>query len=243
MSQGPSTFGTMITSSTSPISVTSWVRSSRTHGLSSELTRVHSEVSPKSDSFAARIKPSRAASLLSAGIASSRLPSRMSVLAAMSGALAAIFSFEKSRKWIILEGPNGISRGGSGAPIASGLKKSLGLRKERSGVGGRGGSGGGEIYSLGPGANQGPNRGLDRPRPPRRGRWRARVHRANPRRAGGEDRRGRHARARLGGRLGGCRGGNAADRRDHRARERAGDRSRRRGPRDRKSTRLNSSHR
>ena len=28
----------------------------------------------------------------------------MSVFAAMSGALAAIFSFEKSRKWIIREG-------------------------------------------------------------------------------------------------------------------------------------------
>ena len=38
----------------------------------------------------------------------------MSVLAAISGALAAIFSFEKSRKWIIREGLTGISRRGSG---------------------------------------------------------------------------------------------------------------------------------
>ena len=50
------------------------------------------------------------------------------LLGAMSGTLAAIFSFEKSKKWIIREGGNGISRSGSGAPIASGLKKSRGLR-------------------------------------------------------------------------------------------------------------------
>lgn len=52
----------------------------------------------------------------------------MSVCWAMSGALAAIFSFEKSRKWIIREGLNGISQTGSGAPIANGLKKFRGLR-------------------------------------------------------------------------------------------------------------------
>ena len=34
----------------------------------------------------------------------------MSTCGAMSGALATIFSFEKSRKWIIREGLNGISR-------------------------------------------------------------------------------------------------------------------------------------
>jgi hypothetical protein len=34
---------------------------------------------------------------------------------------------EKSRKWIIREGLTGISRSGSGAPIASGWKKSLGF--------------------------------------------------------------------------------------------------------------------
>jgi hypothetical protein len=43
--------------------------------------------------------------------------------------LATIFSFEKSRKWIILDGLTGISRSGSGAPIASGWKKSLGFLK------------------------------------------------------------------------------------------------------------------
>ena len=128
MSHGPSTFGTMITSSLCPISVTTCVRSSSTHGDSSELTRVQSCVSPSSMSRPTLIRPSRAASLRSTGIASSRFPSRMSTVGAMSGTFATIFSFEKSRKWIIREGLNGISRTGSGASIASGLKKSLGLR-------------------------------------------------------------------------------------------------------------------
>ena len=48
MSSGPSTFGIMITSSLSPISVTSVVRSSSAHGESRLLTRVQSCVSPKS---------------------------------------------------------------------------------------------------------------------------------------------------------------------------------------------------
>src|SRR5918996_2672794 len=128
MSHAPSTLGTMITSSRSPISPTSRVRSSSTQGLSRLFTRVQSDVSPRSASRATRIRPSRAASLRSTGTASSRLPSRMSVVRAMSGALAAIFSFEKSRKWIMREGPTGISRSGSGASMASGLKKSLGFR-------------------------------------------------------------------------------------------------------------------
>ena len=53
----------------------------------------------------------------------------MSVFSAMAPALATIFSFEKSRKWIIREGLTGISRSGSGAPIACGRKKSLGCLK------------------------------------------------------------------------------------------------------------------
>src|SRR5215213_3666527 len=128
MSHGPSTFGTMITSSFSPISVTTDVMSSSTHGDSSEFTRVHSCVSPSSISRPTRSSPSRAASLRSTGTASSRLPSRMSTVGAMSGTLATIFSLEKSRKWIIREGLNGISRSGSGGSMASGLKKSRGLR-------------------------------------------------------------------------------------------------------------------
>src|SRR4051794_10449593 len=128
MSHGPSTFGTMMTSSRSPISVTSWVRSSRTHGDSSALTRVQSCVSPSSISLPTRMRPSRAGILRSTGTASSRLPSRMSTVGAMSGTLETIFSFEKSRKWIIREGRNGISRSGSGASMARGLKKSRGLR-------------------------------------------------------------------------------------------------------------------
>src|ERR671925_270740 len=131
MSHGPSTFGTMTTSSRSPISLTSRVRSSRTHGDSSEFTRAHRAVSPRSISRPTRISPSRAVSLRSTGTASSRLPSRMSTSVASSGAFATIRSFEKSRKWIIRDGLKGISRRGSGAPMASGRRKSLGLRMGR----------------------------------------------------------------------------------------------------------------
>src|SRR5919198_5429802 len=128
MSQGPSTLGTMITSMRSPISPTIRLRSSSTHGDSSALTRVHSAVWPRSISRPTLISPSRAASLRSTGTASSRLPSRMSTVGAISGTLATIFSLEKSRKWIIRDGGNGTSVMGSGAPIASGFKKSRGLR-------------------------------------------------------------------------------------------------------------------
>src|SRR3954462_12936267 len=128
MSHGPSTLGTMITSSLSPISPTTCSMSSSTQGDSSEFTRVHSWVSPFSIVRPTSIRPCRAASLRSTGTASSRLPSRMSTVGAMSGTLATIFSLEKSRKWIIRDGRKGTSVMGSGAPIASGLKKSRGLR-------------------------------------------------------------------------------------------------------------------
>ena len=55
----------------------------------------------------------------------------MSACLAMSGTFAAIFSFEASKKWIIRDGGNGISRTGSGAPIARGSKKSRGFRMGR----------------------------------------------------------------------------------------------------------------
>ena len=60
----------------------------------------------------------------------------MSACLAMSGTLAAIFSFEASKKWIMRDGPNGTSVIGSGAPMAMGLKKSLGLRTLLLEVGG-----------------------------------------------------------------------------------------------------------
>ena len=123
-----------MTSRRSPISPTSWVMSSSIHGDSRALTRVHSAVEPRSISRPTRISPSRAASLRSIGIASSRLPSRMSVFVAMSAALATIFSLEKSRKWIIREGRSGISASGAGAPMASGLRKSRGLRMRRDDI-------------------------------------------------------------------------------------------------------------
>ena len=43
------------------------------------------------------------------------------------GTLAAIFSFDGSKKWMARLGRAGISRSGAGAPTASGRKKSLGL--------------------------------------------------------------------------------------------------------------------
>src|SRR2546423_2827247 len=128
MSRGPSTLGIIITSSLCPISVTIVVMSSSTHGDSRALTRVQSWVSPSWMSRPTVTSPARAASLRSTGTASSRLPSRMSTVGAMSGTLATIFSLEKSRKWIIRDGRTGISRTGSGASIASGWKKSRGLR-------------------------------------------------------------------------------------------------------------------
>src|SRR4051812_21719656 len=128
MSHGPSTFGTMITSSRSPISPTSRSRSSSTHGESSAFTRAHSAASPRSTSRPMRTSPSRAASLRSTGTASSRLPSRMSACRATSGSFAAIFSLLGSKKWIIRDGVTGNSSNGSGAPAASGLPKARGLR-------------------------------------------------------------------------------------------------------------------
>ena len=53
----------------------------------------------------------------------------MSACLAMSGTLAAIFSFEASKKWIIREGGNGTSSTGSGAPIARGWAKLRGFLK------------------------------------------------------------------------------------------------------------------
>src|SRR3954469_13456137 len=128
MSHGPSTLGTMTTDSRSPISVTSVVRSSRPHGLSSALTRVHRAVSPRSTSRPTRTRPARAASLFSTAIAASGWPRRMSARWARSGSLPTIFSLLGSKKWIIRDGVTGISSGGSGAPTARGWAKSRGLR-------------------------------------------------------------------------------------------------------------------
>ncbi len=61
----------------------------------------------------------------------------MSACLASSGAFAAIFSFEKSRKWIIRDGFTGISTGGSGAPIASGWVNCRGFRTASLRVDGR----------------------------------------------------------------------------------------------------------
>ncbi len=128
MSSGPSTFGIMITSSLSPTSVTAAVRSSSAHGESRLFTRVQNWVAPKSLSLPTWTSPARACSLSLAGTPSSRLASSTSTVGMMSGTLPTIFSLEGGKKWIIRDGRNGISRTGSGAPRASGRKKSLGLR-------------------------------------------------------------------------------------------------------------------
>ena len=105
---------------------TSSTMSSSPHGLSRLLTRVQYCVSPKSFSFAVSITPRRAFTFSSCGIASSRLPSRMSTCGMMSGIRARWRSLWGEKKWIIREGRTGISRSGSGAPCASGRKKSRG---------------------------------------------------------------------------------------------------------------------
>src|ERR671910_478391 len=128
MSSGPSTLGIMITSRASPTSVTAVVRSSRPHGESRELTRAHSWVSGVLHFLPTSTRPARAASLSAAGTPSSRLASSTSTVGAMSGTLPTIFGLEAGTKWIIRDGRKGISRTGSGAPTASGRKKSFGER-------------------------------------------------------------------------------------------------------------------
>ena len=51
----------------------------------------------------------------------------MSTVGAMSGTFATIFSFEKSRKWIIREGLNGISRDRIGRADREGLEEVSGV--------------------------------------------------------------------------------------------------------------------
>ena len=52
----------------------------------------------------------------------------MSTVGASSGTFAIIRSLEKSMKWIIRDGLNGIAGNGLGAPIANGFPKSRGFR-------------------------------------------------------------------------------------------------------------------
>ena len=118
-----------MTSSASPASVTAAVRSSSPHGESSELTRVQNWVPPKSAVLADLDQPGPGGLLVGGGHAvlevgrAARRP-----CGAMSGTLATILGLEAGKKWIIRDGRTGISRSGSGAPTASGRKKSLGLR-------------------------------------------------------------------------------------------------------------------
>ena len=120
MSQAPSTLGSMMTSSLLPIAATISVMSSSAQGEFSALIRVQRPVAPKSVALAMAMKPLRAASLASAGIASSRLPSTTSTCRTSSGTLAVTFSTCGGTKWIMRSSLTGRSRSGCGAPIASG---------------------------------------------------------------------------------------------------------------------------
>ena len=137
-SQGPVTLGIITVWSRSPISPTRRMTSSRNQGLTTLLTRVQSGVPSRSMSRASLIRPSRASTLRSASIASSRFPSTMSTFGASAGIFAAIFGLLGSKKWIIRDGVTGIVRGGRGAPSARGSKKARGVRRMFvSGFGGR----------------------------------------------------------------------------------------------------------
>ena len=114
MSQGPSTLGSMTTSSLSPTAPTISITSSSAQGELSALMRVHSPVAPKSIALAMSMKPARAAPLASTGMASSRLPSTTSTWRASSGTLARIFSRCGGTKWIMRSSRTGSSRKGRG---------------------------------------------------------------------------------------------------------------------------------
>ena len=128
MSQGPSTLGTITTSSLSPISDTIVNRSSRIQGELRALIRVQRPVpvAAKSVAWAMATKPLRAASFWSAGTASSRLPSTTSTVPASSGTRARTLSLWGGTKWIIRSSRTGRSRNGAGAPVARGWKKRRG---------------------------------------------------------------------------------------------------------------------
>ena len=128
MSHGPSTLGSMTTSSLAPTAGTISSTSSSAHGELSALMRVHSPVSPQSWAWAMAMNPERAATLASAGTASSRLPSTTSTWAISSPARARIFSTCGGTKWIMRSSRTGSCRKGSGAPMARGVKCLAGVR-------------------------------------------------------------------------------------------------------------------
>jgi hypothetical protein len=109
-----------MTSSLPPTAATTSMMSSSAHGLFKLLIRTHKDVSAKSWARAASMNPERAATLASAGMASSRLPSSTSTWPIMSGTLARILSMWGGKKWIMRSSFTGTSRQGAGAPTASG---------------------------------------------------------------------------------------------------------------------------
>ena len=114
MSQGPSTFGTMTTSSLSPTSPDDPRDVVQHPGAVQGIDSRPQARSAEIDCLGERMKPSRAASLASIGIASSRLPSTTSTCPTSSGTLARTFSRCGGTKWIIRSRRTGISRKGLG---------------------------------------------------------------------------------------------------------------------------------
>ena len=119
----------MITSSRSPTSVTAATRSSSPHGESSELTRVHSWVSGVVPGLADLDQPGAGVLLLGRRhgvleVGQQHVDGRRDASAPWRPSSGC----DAGRKWITRDGRNGISRTGSGAPIASGRKKSFGGR-------------------------------------------------------------------------------------------------------------------
>ena len=53
------------------------------------------------------------------------------VLLLIGGLIGSIFGFDGSKKWMQRDGLSGTACTGSGAPMASGLKKSRGLRMDQ----------------------------------------------------------------------------------------------------------------
>ena len=121
---GPSTFGSMMTSSLLPTAPTISVMSSSAQGELSALMRVHSPVAPKSIAFAI-CDEAFARGLLGVDRNGVLEIAEHDVDLARPGpgTLARTFSLCGGTKWIMRSSRTGSSRSGAGAPMASGAKK------------------------------------------------------------------------------------------------------------------------
>ena len=128
MSQAPSTFGTMITSSLSPISLTSRHEVVE-HPRAVEAVHAGPELAGAEVGVAAIFtSPSRARSCCRRRRRLRGCRAARRSFWAMSGTFAAILGLLGSKKWIIREGRKGISRRGWGHRGPGAGRKSLALR-------------------------------------------------------------------------------------------------------------------